>query len=377
MLLHGSRRTVLLAALALLLALVAPTPAPASAAGPDLSIRLVVTPDPAIAGRPVVETATVTNDGDAPATGVSVLFLIVQPVSVSSAPGCPFETPPVVQCSLGTIAPHASATIRLELADVRQGSLQVTASAGLADDTKDPTPENNAVAAVTDVNHPPDLMLALTTTPDPATFGANVTVTANVANGGLGPAPGAVVQVVLPDGAKVVSMPAGCSAAAGKVACALGTLAAGATASRAIVLGGLAQGVQTILASVASAVEDVAPNNDRMQASFTVAAPARGTVPTANIAISRLLSGLPKPGACLNSRTLVLRIAAQKPAVSAASIYLGAVRVRHRVGDRLRRTVTLHDLPVKGVLLTISDELADGRLLIGQRRLRICPTRRR
>ncbi len=380
MLLHGSRRTVLLAALALLIALTAAAPAPAAAAGPDLSLRLVVTPDPAIAGRPVVYTATVTNDGDAPAYGVSVLFIIVQPVSVASAKGCPFENPPVVQCTLGVLAPHASASIPLELADVHQGSLQVTASAGMVDqlgrDVKDPTQENNSVAALTVVNQPPDLKLALTTTPDPATVGENVTITADVADGGLGPAPNAMVQVVLPDGAKVVSMPDGCAAAAGKVTCTLGTLAPAATASRAIVVGGLGQGVQTILASVSSDVEDAAPSSDRAQASFTVEPRPPGSVPTANTAIGRLLAGLPKPGACIRGRTLVLRIRPQKPAISAASIYLGGVRVRHRVGDRLLRTVTLQALPRKGVMLKISDELTDGRMLVGQRRLTICPPRR-
>ncbi len=379
MALHGSRRTVLLAVLALAGALAAAAPTPARAAA-DLSIRMVVTPDPAVVGRPVTEAAVITNDGDTEAYGVSVLFVVLQPVGLSGPPSCFFQSPLFVPCFLGTLAPNASLTVPLSLSDVRQGMLEVTATTTMKDamgnDLKDPTPENNSVAASTTVNFPPDLKLAMTSTPDPAQVGDDVTISAAIANGGLGPAPSAVFQLTLPEGATVASMPAGCAATTVKVACALGTLEAGATASRAIVVHGLPQGVQTLLGSLSSGVEDVASGNDRGQVSINVAARSPGSMPTTTRRLGLLLSGLPAPGACLKGRTLVLRIRPQTPSISASSIFVSGIRVRHRLGERLLRSVKLKQLPRRGFTLKVSDELIDGHRLVGSRRISICAPRR-
>jgi hypothetical protein len=370
---------VLLAVLALAGALAAAAPAPARAAA-DLSLRLVVTPDPAIAGRPVTEAAVITNDGDTEAYGVNVLFVVLQPVGMSGPPSCFFQSPLFVPCFVGVLAPKASLTVPLSLSDVHQGMLEVTATTNMKDaqgnDLKDPTPENNSVAASTTVNFPPDLRLAMTSTPDAAHVGGDVTVTAAIGNGGLGPAPSAIFQLTLPEGATITSMPAGCAATAVKVACALGTLDSGATTSRAIVVHGLAEGVQTLLGSLSSGVDDVSSGNDRGQVSINVAPRSPSSMPTTTVPIGTLLSGLPKPGACLKGRRLVMRITPQTPAISASSIFVAGVRVRHRVSERLLRSVTLKDLPKRGFRLQVSDELTDGRRLVASRRVAICAPKR-
>jgi len=50
--------------------------------------------------------------------------------------------------------------------------------------------------------------------------------------------------------------------------------------------------------------------------------------------------------------------------------------VRHRIGDRLLRSVTLKALPKRGFTLQVSDELTDGRRLVASRKVAICAPKR-
>lgn len=366
--LHGSRTTVLLALVALFVALAAASPAPAHAAA-DLSVSLTVSPDPGVAGLPVTETATVTNDGDTAAADVKLLFLATQQIEVSSAQSCTLLLP-FVLCPIGTLAPGASASRTVVFDSLRPGTLDITVSAQPSDG--DPTPENNSVAASTAINPPPDLRLVLSSSPEPATVGADVTVSAAISNTGGGPAPKATFQLTLPAEATVASLPSGCAAATGRVACTLGTLEAGKAVTRDIVIRGMAEGVHTLLGSLTSSVEDLASANDRAAANVTVRARAAGSMPTHKVELSKLVTGLPKAGGCVRNRSMRLLIRRQTPAISAASVFVSGKRVRHRVGDRLALSVNLRSLPRRGFTLRVTDELTDGSRLTGQRRIRAC-----
>ncbi len=120
--------------------------------GPDLSIEMTASTEPAPSGRPLSYTITVTNNGPLPASSVtSTDTLPGELIFVSSTPGSPDCTYSVdtLTCDLGTLAPTDTAVITIDsvLGHPVYGSFSNTAAVTAAE--LDPIQTNNTATVNT------------------------------------------------------------------------------------------------------------------------------------------------------------------------------------------------------------------------------------
>jgi hypothetical protein len=122
--------------------------------GPDLAVTLVDSVDPVGQNRLLIYTATVTNVGTLPATGV--MFVETLPLRIETSGGAAsqgtcsttFPTGTIrVACDLGTIAPGASATVTLSGFTFGIGPVTNTATVTLNEVDVDPA--NNTATQTT------------------------------------------------------------------------------------------------------------------------------------------------------------------------------------------------------------------------------------
>lgn len=125
-----------------------------------------------------------------------------------------------------------------------------------------------------------DLSVAASPTPDPATFGQNVTFTLAVANAGPAPATEVALSVVGPAGAVLASASPsqGACSAVGALDCSLGAIPSGASVTVSLVVTPTQPGTVTLMASVAGTETDSDTTNNAVTASVTVNAPTDGGV---------------------------------------------------------------------------------------------------
>ncbi|HEY8202481.1 MAG TPA: DUF11 domain-containing protein [Actinomycetota bacterium] len=217
-------------------ALCAQSPAPGQA---NLSITKAEGWDPIVTGGRLTYTLTVSNAGPQAATGVvasDALPAWVIFVSASSTQGGCSNAAGTVTCTIGNLANGATAIATI---DVRTPLVPgvITNTATVGGNEADPTPGNNSATVTTTISDPPpdvDLSITKIGTPDPVTAGGDLAYTLTVANNGPEAATGVVVIDSLPAGATFVSASSGCTNASGTVACTIGNLANGASASRTI-----------------------------------------------------------------------------------------------------------------------------------------------
>jgi uncharacterized repeat protein (TIGR01451 family) len=118
---------------------------------PDLVVTLTDSPDPGRFNTNVALTTTVRNFGPVAAAAVTLTHALsseVRWVSVSSSQGnC--STAPPLQCTLGTLAPGASATITRVVRPRSTGTMTTTATA--ATTTVEPLTSNNTATTQTTV----------------------------------------------------------------------------------------------------------------------------------------------------------------------------------------------------------------------------------
>lgn len=118
---------------------------------PDLVATLTDSPDPVRVGTNLTLTTTVRNHGPVAAAAVTLTHSLsssVRLVSVSTSQGSCSAAPPL-QCTLGTLAPGASATITRVVRQRSTGTLTTTATA--ATTTAEPLTSNNTATAQTAV----------------------------------------------------------------------------------------------------------------------------------------------------------------------------------------------------------------------------------
>ena len=209
-------------------------------ASANLAVATVDTPDPVYAGQDETYTVTISNSNLSPATGVTLTDTLpanAARISVTPSQGTCDTASPLV-CTLGTIAPSASATVvivvRPNAAAATAGS--IASSATVTATEHDPSAANNTGASSTVVQPSSDITTTLSSTPgSPVASGVPVTYTATVSNAGPSSATGVSYVNTLPPGVTIgtitSSQGGACTNASGTITCPLGTIASGASAT--------------------------------------------------------------------------------------------------------------------------------------------------
>ena len=242
--------------------------------GTDLSVSMSDSPDPVTAGSNVTYTVTVTNNG--PATSTSVTLTDSLPVafaSVTSTQGTCSESGGTVTCNLGTLASNASSTTTIV---GTAPSCPVTNSASVSGSGIELNPADNTVAENTTVLSCADVSVVKLDSADPSARGGGLTYTLFVANNGPATSTGVVLTDVLPAGVTFVSVTStvgACSESAGTVSCDIGNLSAtNVTSSKVTIVTIAPLAVNTIsnTASVTSTTFDPNAANDSDTESTTL-----------------------------------------------------------------------------------------------------------
>lgn len=178
-------------------------------------------------GENLLYTFEVTNNGPDNVTGITVTDTLPAGVTyVDGAPGCN-ASGQVVTCTINFLAAGGSAQTGITVKVTAAAADPVKNTAKVTSPVPDPNPENNTSTIETPVKKLADVAIIKTVDDSTPAIGDVVTYTLTAKNNGPGAAENVVVTDQLPSGVTFVSADAPCVEAAGKVTCALGTLAPG------------------------------------------------------------------------------------------------------------------------------------------------------
>ncbi len=197
-----------------------------------------------------------------------------------------------IVCNAGNAGQGVRFNVRASVRLAAGASGNLTARARVSSNLPDPAPGNEERTASVPISSTANLVLTQSIAPSPPQAGGSATVRPTVTNNGPSHADNVVITVTIPAGVNLVSASGGCSLGGGRVSCALGRLASGASATAQIVygLGGLAAGSQvTAAATVRSSTPDPNGGNNAVAQTFTVGAA------TADVSIRKSASPNPVP----------------------------------------------------------------------------------
>lgn len=243
----------------------------------DVTVSKTATPDPVAAGQNLTYLIAVPNAGPSRADAVTItdtLPLDVTFISASPSAGSCGTTPGAnvtttagnrtVVCSLGNINNGAQQTVTVIVRPntVTRGTTLVN-NVSVATATTETNASNNTGAANAAVSNPAlDLVINKADSVDPVAVGDNTVYTITVTNSGPSAAENVVVTDTLPATGlsfqSVTSSAGSCptqpavNAVGGTVVCNLGYIATGATRTITLTMQGVAKGVVTNSATVAS-----------------------------------------------------------------------------------------------------------------------------
>ncbi|UFN45121.1 DUF11 domain-containing protein [Nocardioides okcheonensis] len=237
----------------------------------DLVVTKRAVTSPVVAGRPVQYVVTVSNDGPSDAAAVTLADVVptsISAITATATAGSCAVTAGTVSCALGALPAGRSVQITIDglLAAGATGTLINSATA--SSPTTDPAPGNNTGTTTVAITASADL--AVTKSAAPVVDGTAATYTIVVINSG--PSVARAVQVSDPVPAPLTHLSSsstqGTCTAAGNpttVTCAVGDLAAGASATVTVraqtPADGSARGVSNT-ASVSSPTPDPAAGNN-------------------------------------------------------------------------------------------------------------------
>jgi uncharacterized repeat protein (TIGR01451 family) len=204
----------------------------------NVTVRIAASPQPTAVGANLTYTLTVRNLGPQRARGVVVRDRLPAKVTFVSAEAsqgaCAGTT--FVSCSLGALRPGATAQVKIVVQASQSGRIVNTASVRAAQ--RDQAMWNNQATLATMVGPSANLGLSLAATPRPATVGQPLTYTLTVRNLSAVDATNVTLVNRIPVRSTIVSVTPSQGSCTGMTAvtCALGTVAAGATAQVVIVV---------------------------------------------------------------------------------------------------------------------------------------------
>ena len=165
----------------------------------DLRIEKTGSPEPAVAGGGnLTYTLTVTNDGPADATSVTVTDTLPAGVSGPTTLGCDNDPNGGATCMLGTIAANASKQYTITVTVDASASGTLTNTATVVANETDPNSGNNMVMEDTTVQSNVDLSIAKTDGLATVVAGTQLTYTITAANAGPSDAIGAMIADTIP-----------------------------------------------------------------------------------------------------------------------------------------------------------------------------------
>jgi uncharacterized repeat protein (TIGR01451 family) len=248
----------------------------------DLSLTLTDSPDPVTVGSNLTYTATVSNNGPNPATGVVLTDTLPAGVNFVSASSRCSQSGGTVACNLGDLASGATVPVTIVVMPTQTGTITNTAS--VTSSVNDSNTANNTATTSTTVNAPSaNLSISLSDSPDPVQVGSNLTYTVNVFNNGPSTATGVTVTDSLPSSVTFVSVTStqGTCTGTSAITCNLGTLNSGTSARVIIVVTPTRAGTITNTASVTATEPDPNQANNTASQNTTVLAPRRPLEPVA------------------------------------------------------------------------------------------------
>ncbi len=255
---------------------------PSARAGPvvgtaDLAVALTDRPDPTTVGHHVFYTVTTRNRGPAAATRVRVSFSLPEGASFASASPtngtCAAPVDATLTCRLGEILSGTKAGVTIDV--VPSGPGAMSSEASVRANEADPALGNNRRSTETTVTEPTaDISLAMSFEPDPAAVGQLLSYSLDVRNAGPDAATRVRLANDLPSGvvfARALPSRGKCSSPtrAGRVSCALGTLAPGADLNVRIGVYPTTDGTVTFGASVTADQSDATPAVDSSDTTVT------------------------------------------------------------------------------------------------------------
>ncbi len=213
----------------------------ATAGQADLAVTKIGTPNPVLAGNTITYTITVTNNGPATATGVSLVDTLPANTTFTSITASPagswncstFST--TGKCTNASLATGTTTfTLLMKVNSGTAPGTVITNTATVSSSTPDPYSGNNTAATTSVVASPTqaDVAIVKTASPEPVEQGTSLTYTLQVTNNGPAVAQNLLVTDPLPTEVTFdsVSIPASqgtCSQAAGTVTCNISSLSVG------------------------------------------------------------------------------------------------------------------------------------------------------
>jgi virginiamycin B lyase len=292
-------------------------------------------------GNDVTYTLTVTNNGTASATGVTLSDTLPAGATFVSATDGVTPVNGVLTFSVGNLNAGASASFTIVDSPTAAGTL--TDQASVSGSQGDPTPADNSVTLTTSVTPnvtlTPDLALS-GDAPSSVTLGSNVTDTLTVTNNGTAGATGVILTDTLPAGVTFDSATDGVTPVAGVLTFNIGNLAAGASLGFNVVFTPQTAGTFSIQSSVNDSQNDSSPSDNSLTQRITV----RGKGPSVTGVQRFGFHGLPTT-LVLTFDELLDPARAQNPAnyeIVALDGPRRSIRVRKAVYDAATRTVTLN-----------------------------------
>ncbi|MFN7944385.1 MAG: IPT/TIG domain-containing protein [Blastocatellia bacterium] len=250
-----------------------------NAASADLSLAMNSSPVAVTltAGQNISYSISVTNNGPSVASGITVTDTLpsgVTFVSASSAGGNCTLSNGTVTCNLNNLNSGSGHNVSIVVTPTTAGT--VTNSASVSSSSTDNNSSNNSASVSNTINSAnADLVLTMSSAPNPVTLGAgqNITYSISVVSNGPSTASGLTVTDTLPAGVTYVSSSVSsgtCSFAAGVVTCTLSSLNAGSGWNISIVVTPTIAGSITSSASIASVSTDANSANNSASVINTV-----------------------------------------------------------------------------------------------------------